>query len=415
VTIALSELETFAVGLFALVVATAIAHRIPLLRRINVPIPVVGGILVAILTALLHQFGGISIQFAKGLTDFFLLVFFTTVGLSAKFSALKAGGRPLVILCVVTVILLVAQNLVGLLVAAIAGAHPFYGVLIGSVSFVGGPGTAAAWAKEAQAMGLTHAPEIAVGAATLAVVVGAIVSGPITGWLIRRQNLHGPSGDTPASWVAPAHATQAHAAQEHAAAQRHAAPAPASPIATIMLVLLLIVIAVLAGDAVNQWARGAGLVLPGFLTAMLAGVVITNVADMFGARIDFAPIERGGEIALQAFLVMYLMSLKLWTLGAAIGPLMANVAIQLVVTVAIGVFVLFRWLGRDYDAAVTVGGFLGFGLSSMPVAMATMDSVAMRHGPSPKAFLLIALAGSFLVVPADAVIVKPFLALPGVN
>ena len=396
-TAALSELGTFAVGMFALVVSNAIARRIPLLVRLNVPSPVVGGLLVAVLVALLFQFGAVSIQFAKGLTDFFLLVFFTTIGLSAKLSALKAGGRPLVILCFATVILLVAQNVVGVLVASIAGAHPFYGVLIGSVSFVGGPGTAAAWAKEAQAMGLTHAPEVAVGAATLAVLVGAIASGPITGWLIKWQDLRGPSGETPASWVAPAPAS--------------APPAPAPPIATIMLVLLLIVVAVLAGDAANQWARGAGLVLPGFLTAMLAGVVITNVADVTGARIDFAPIERGGEIALQAFLVMYLMSLKLWTLGAAIGPLMANVAIQVIVTVAIGVFILFRWLGRDYDAAVTVGGFLGFGLSSMPVAMATMDSVAMRHGPSPKAFLLIALAGSFFVDLANAFIVKAFIAL----
>ena len=122
--------------------------------------------------------------------------------------------------------------------------------------------------------------------------------------------------------------------------------------------------------------------------------------------------DRAGELALQAFLVMYLMSLKLWTLGAAIGPLLANVAIQVVVTVLVGVLLLFRWLGRDYDAAVTVGGFLGFGLSSMPVAMATMDSVAMRYGPSPKAILLIALAGSFFVDLANAFIVKAFLALP---
>jgi ESS family glutamate:Na+ symporter len=120
---------------------------------------------------------------------------------------------------------------------------------------------------------------------------------------------------------------------------------------------------------------------------MLAGVAITNVGDAIGAKLDFVPIERGGEIALQAFLVMYLMSLKLWTLGAAIGPLLANVAIQVLVTALIGVLLLCRWLGRDYDAAVTVGGFLGFGLSSMPVAMATMDSVAVRYGPSPKAFL----------------------------
>lgn len=396
VTITLSDLQTLAVGLVALLVATAIFRRIPLLARINVPIPVVGGVLVAIIAALLHRFGGTSVQFASELTNFFLLVFFTTIGLSAKFSALKAGGRPLVILCVVTVILLVVQNIVGVLVASIAGAHPFYGLLVGSISFVGGPGTAAAWAKEAQAMGLVHAPEVAVGAATLAVVVGAIVSGPVTGWLIRRRNLHGPSGPTPASWVAPQPATSV----------------PAPPISTIMLVLLLIVVAVLAGDAANQWARGAGLVLPGFLTAMLAGALIINASDAIGAKVDLVPIERGGEIALQAFLVMYLMSLKLWMLGAAIGPLMANVAIQVVVTVLIGVLLLFRWLGRDYDAAVTVGGFLGFGLSSMPVAMATMDSVASRYGPSPKAFLLIALAGSFFVDLANAFIVKAFLLLP---
>ncbi len=396
VTIPLSELETLAVGLLGLVVATAIARRVPLLARLSVPTAVIGGLLIAVVATLLYKFSGTSIQFAKGLTDFFLLVFFTTVGLSAKFSALKAGGRPLVILCVVTVILLVVQNVVGLLVASIAGAHPFYGLLIGSISFVGGPGTAAAWAKEAQAMGLAHAPEVAVGAATLAVVVGAIVSGPITGWLIKRRNLSGPTGQTPASWVAPEPVT----------------PAPAAPIATIMQVLLLIVVAVLAGAAVNDWARNAGFVLPGFLTAMLAGVAITNLGDAIGAKIDFVPIERGGEIALQAFLVMYLMSLKLWTLGAAIGPLMANVVIQVLVTATIGIVLLFRWLGRDYDAAVTVGGFLGFGLSSMPVAMATMDSVALRYGPSPKAFLLITLAGSFFVDLANAFIVKAFLALP---
>ena len=395
-TFSLSNLETFAVGLVALVLANAIMRAIPLLQRSNLPAPVVGGVLVAVVAALLHRFAGASIQFAGALTSFLLLVFFTTIGLSAKLSALKAGGRPLVILCLVTVILLVAQNLIGVLVARSVGAHPFYGLLVGSISFVGGPGTAAAWAKEAQAMGLANAPEVAVGAATLAVLVGAMVSGPVTGWIVRHYKLHGPTGETPASWVAP----------------EAVKPAPAPPITTVMVVLLLIVAAVLAGDAANRWASASGLVLPGFLTAMLAGAVIANVGDLIGAKIDLAPVERGGEIALQAFLVMYLMSLKLWTLGAAIGLLLANVVIQVVVTVLIGVVLLFRWLGRDYDAAVTVGGFLGFGLSSMPVAMSTMDSVAMRYGPSTKAFLLIALAGSFFVDVANAFIVKTFLLLP---
>lgn len=394
-TLELSEVATLALGLLALVVAHAIARRVPFLGRLSVPVPVLGGVLVALILALAHRYGDLTIQFSAGLRDFFLLVFFTTIGLSAKLSALRAGGKPLVILCVVTVILLVAQNLVGLLVAWSVGANPFYGLLIGSVSFVGGPGTAAAWAAEAKAMGLEYAPEVAVGAATLAVVIGAVVSGPITGWLVKRERVQGPAGTTTATWVAP---------------DTKAAP-PAAPITTLLQVLLLIVASVLVGDAVNTWARGVGMVLPGFLTAMLAGAVFTNLADVFGKQIDFAPIERGGEIALQCFLVMYLMNLKLWTLQSAIGPLMLNVVVQVIVTVLIAVFVLYRWLGRDYDAAVTVGGFLGFGLSSMPVAMATMDSVATRYGPSPKAFLLIALAGSFFVDLANAIVVKAFLAL----
>lgn len=404
----LSDLETLAVGLAALVLATGIARRVPLISRLSVPIPVVGGVIVAIVIALLHRFAHLSVQFASNLTDFLLLMFFTTVGLSAKFSALRAGGRPLVILCAVTVILLFMQNLVGILIARASGAHPFYGVLVGSVSFVGGPGTAAAWAKEALAIGLLNAPEIAVGAATMAVIVGAIVSGPVTGWLIRSRKLRGPVGETTASWVAPEDGPAGHSTVPGPAATA-AGPTPAASIPTIILTLLLIVAAILLGATANAWAREAGVVLPGFLGAMLAGVVITNAADALGTRLDLAPVERGGEIALQLFLVMYLMSLKLWVFGAAIGPLLLNVLVQVLVTVLIAVYVLFRWLGRDYDAAVTVGGFLGFGLSSMPVAMATMDSVALRYGPSPKAFLLIALAGSFFVDLANAFVVKFFM------
>ncbi len=154
------------------------------------------------------------------------------------------------------------------------------------------------------------------------------------------------------------------------------------------------------------------MLLPGFLSAMIAGVLITNLADLFKYKLDFAPIEKGGAVALQLFLVISLMATPLISVAQIIVPLALNVVIQVVVTVAIAYFVLFRLLGRDYDAAVTSGGFLGFGLSSMPVAMATMDEVGRRYGPSPKAFLLITLAGSFFVDLANAFVAKGFLALP---
>ena len=276
------------------------------------------------------------------------------------------------------------------------GAHPFYGLLVGSISFVGGPGTAAAWAKQAQAVGLAAAPEVAVAGATLAVISGALVAGPLTGWLVKRHGLHGSRVAPDAPWLEQS--PTAH-------------PAP-QPIEEAMRTLLLMIVAILTGETLNAWASTAGWVLPGFLTAMLSGVLITNLADASGARLDFRPIERNGEIALQAFLAMYLMSLKLWTIGSVIVPLAINVTLQIVITTLIAFLVLFRLLGRDYDAAMTAGGFIGFGLSSMAVGMATMDKVASRYGPAPKAFLLITLAGSFFVDLANAVIVQAFLILP---
>jgi len=397
--IELNELQTLMCGLVALALGTLASARLRFLARLDIPSPVVGGVLVALCVAALRSQAQLEVQFATSLSDFFLLMFFTTVGLSAKLSALKAGGRPLVILCAVTVLMIVVQNLVGIAVALGFGAHPYYGLLMGSISLVGGPGTAAAWAKEAQAIGLVNAPEVAVAGATLAVVAGAVVAGPLTGWFVRRKKLTGSAEPSEAPWVDPeAEATR-----------------PGSvvlPIEQVMRTMMLIVGAVLIGESLNEWASRTGMVLPGFLTAMLGGVLITNLADAFRVKLAFGPIERNGQIALQAFLAMYLMSLKLWLIGAAIVPLAVNVALQIMLTAFIAFVVLFRLLGRDYDAALTAGGFIGFGLSSMAVGMATMDKLAERLGPSPKAFLLITLAGSFFVDLANAFLVQLFLLLP---
>ena len=406
----LNELQTIVVGLAALGFGGWLMKRIPFLGRCNVPTPVLAGVLASLCVWGVRRFWDVEVRFGTKLTDFMLLVFFTSVGLSAKLSALKAGGKPLLILCAATVILIVAQNFAGIAVAMGFGANPYYGVLVGSISFVGGPGTAAAWAKEAEAAGLKGAAEVAVAGATLAVVVGALVAGPVTGWIVRRKKLHSAAEPAVVPWH-PAEAKVEPADKKAEAAGKKPEPAPIS-VERAMNTFLLILIAVLAGQSINAWAKSAGVVLPGFLTAMMAGVAITNGADLCRRKLEFEPIERDGELALRTFLVMYLMSLKLWTLGAAITPLMVNVVVQVAVSVAIAYFILFRWLGRDYDAAVTVGGFLGFGLSSMTVGMASMDSVATRYGPSPKAFLLVTMAGSFFVDLANAFIVQGVLKLP---
>jgi ESS family glutamate:Na+ symporter len=397
----LGELTTLLIGIVALFAGKAIRQALPVLRKIDMPNAVVGALVVSLLVLFGQLALKIDIAFGANLRDALLLIFFTSIGLSAKLSALRSGGKPLLILCVVTVLALIAQNLSGALFATAWGAHPAYGVLAGSLSFVGGPGTAMAWAKELEAQGLAGAQIVGVGAATLAVIVGALVAGPVTGWIVRRHSLA-------AAPLADASAASAALPGGEPAAEKEGG----DQLENILGSLFVIALSVYVGEHLNGLARDAGLLLPGFLSAMIAGVIITNLADLLRQPLAFAPIERGGAVALQLFLVIALMATPLIAVAQIILPLAINIVIQVSVTVAIAYFVLFRLLGRDYDAAVAAGGFLGFGLSSMPVAMATMDEIVKRYGPAPKAFLLITLAGSFFVDLANAVVAKGFLALP---
>lgn len=393
-----AELGTLLIGLVALVAGLRIYRRFATIQRLNIPPPVIGGLIVAAITLTLYLGFGLEVKFARELRDVLLLFFFATIGLAARLAALRRGGVPLVILCVCVLILLLVQNLAGLVVITAFGEHPFYGLLMGSASFVGGPGTAMAWAQEAKDhFGLAQAPEIGIAAATIAVVTGAVVSGPVAGYLVTRHGLgHVPRpGQVP--WLPE---------------DGGAAPGRTASVEQVMEALLVIGLSVVLGQLANEWARERDFVLPGFLTAMLAGVVLGNLLDVFRRPLDLEAIEHSGEIALQIFLVLSLMSLRLWTVGSAIWPLFLNAVVQIVLSCLVAVLLLFRWLGRDYDAAVTAGGFLGFGLSSMPVAMATMEQLASRYGPSPKAFLLITLCGSIFVDLANALIIKAFLALP---
>ena len=399
VQVTFSEIETLIIALIVLFIGKGVRASLPWLQRIDLPDAVVGGLLAAILALVAKTAFGIEFTFGSQLRDLLLLVFFSTIGLSAKLSALIAGGRALLILCLVTVLLITLQNLIGAAVAIAWGAHPFYGLLAGGLSFVGGPGTALAWAREAEAAGLETARAVGIGAATLAVVSGALVAGPVAGHLIKRKKLHP-------------------AAPEQARKILSTAPGNGGEVGggdsltSLFAALLAIFVSVYLGEKINFWARDNGLVLPGFLSALLAAVALANAADACGLKLQLKPIERGGAVALNLFLAISLMGTPLAAMHSLALPLAVNVIAQLLVTIPLACYLLFPLLGRDYDAAVATAGFLGFGIASMPVAMVTMDEITKRHGPSPKAFLLITLAGAFFVDLANAMVAKLFLLLP---
>ena len=391
----LNEFNTLIIGLLALIAGELFCRNINALKKLAIPSAVVGGLMVALLNYSLEHLFSIKLVFGAQLRDILILVFFATLGFTARISALRSGGKPFIYLCIITVLLLVMQNIIGIATALITGAHPFYGLLAGSVSFVGGPGTALAWSKEASAMGLEYAELIALSAATFAVASGAIVAGPVVAWIIKRHKLSATDKN-------------AHSSVDVAAFTQ---PSVSFNSYKVSIAVAIIFLSVLMGMQLHEFAKAREVRIPAFLCALITAILITNISDRVSIALPSELINNTGEMALNVFLVISMMSLKISAIGVVIVPLLSIVAIEILISVAIAYFILFRVLGKNYDAAVTVGGFLGYGISSMPVAMACMEQITRRHGPSPRAILVITLAGAFFVDIANAFIVKGFVSV----
>jgi ESS family glutamate:Na+ symporter len=389
--------DTLIIAIGVLALGGFITRRVPPLQRYAIPRAVTGGLIASLVVLLVIRLGGPAIEFDLQLRDIFLLAFFSTIGLNAKISRLKAGGKTLGMLVLLAAVFLVLQDVVGVALTWAMGVHPGYGLMAGSVSFAGGHGTAIAWGTTAEAAGLVNAAGIGVAFATFGLVAGGLIGGPLGEWLVKRHDL------------APARRGAPDAMMD----EEEDAPA-LEPVTTrrILGVILVMAVCVSLGDVVNRFLFGAGVKLPGFLTAMMVGIVITNLADARGKPLRQGDYDKVGQVSLQLFLAMSLMSLDLNALAENIAGLLVFLLAQVALMLVFALFVVFRLLGRDYDAAVITSGFAGLGLGATPVAIANMDALTLKHGPSFKAFLVIPLVGAFFIDILNAITIKAFIALP---
>jgi ESS family glutamate:Na+ symporter len=375
-----------------------LTRKIRLLRTFSIPPAVTGGLLCSLVITLLYMAWGYKVSFDMHLRDLLLLIFFSTVGLSAKLRVLLSGGKALVILLILASIFLIVQDVTGVLLVKLMGYHPGYGLFGGSISFAGGYGTAIAWGEEAAKAGFENAMPVGMACATFGLIAGGVFGGPVAERLIKRGRLGaGPVSDTPDPATAESKADNAILSMD------------------IVATILVLAICVQVGDLVNRLLFAKGVLLPGFLTAMFTAIIITNGADLLGRRLSVPAVNLCSEVSLQIFLSMSLMSMQLWTLFQAMGPLLLILFVQVTCITLFTVLLVFRALGRDYDAAVISAGFVGLGLGATPVGIANMNAITSKYGPSPKAFLVIPLIGAFFIDIVNALVIKLFIALPIVS
>ncbi|NRB77033.1 MAG: sodium/glutamate symporter [Verrucomicrobiales bacterium] len=404
----LDDRETLILAILTLFLGKLLNSRVKFFRTWNLPEPVVGGVLVSLIFALIYFVSGKETQFDLSARDSLLLVFFTTIGLNARFATLVKGGKPLLILLVVAVAYLVVQNITGVIVAKISGLPGAVGVLGGSVSLSGGHGTAIAWTPAFQSQyGINAAGEIGIACATFGLILGGVIGGPIGNFLITRNKLKSEHLDQDHLVGIPSKSTSEESTLENRDYDR-------ITVDGFLSSLLVISIAFGIGTEIDGLLRRfTSLELPNFVTCLFAGILLTNLVGVRMKRVKW-PAETASlafisELSLGLFLALSLMSLQLQSLLELAGPIVILLAAQVVVMALWAIFVVFRVMGRNYAAAVMAAGYCGLGLGATPTAIANMSAITKKCGPSPQAFLLLPLVGAFFIDIANAFVIQFFL------
>jgi ESS family glutamate:Na+ symporter len=393
----LNAYHTLILAIFVLFLGRWVNRKVGWLREYSIPEPVTGGLICSVALTTLGLATGVDIRFELAARDTLLVVFFTTVGLSANLRQLAFGGVMLVALTIIAIANLVLQNAIGVALAGLLGFPPAAGLLAGSAALSGGHGTALAWSPIiAERFGFPGAPAMGVAAATFGLIIGGLLGGPLGHRLITRHGLSG--GDAEDLSVGVRYD------------QERLPKLDANGVLTTILVLA---IAMAAADELAWLLERAGLTLPRFVTAMFSGMVLSNTVPRLlpsaGWPTGSPPLALIAEVALGLFLAMSLMSLNLATLSDVALPLFAILAAQTIVCWVLLQYLVFHVLGRSYDAAVATAGYFGLAMGATPTAIAIMAATAKKYGASPRSFLVVPLVGAFFVDIANAIVLQTFV------
>lgn len=394
-TIQIPGFVTFTIAIVVFFIGSGLNRTLAPLKRWNIPEAVTGGLVAALLTLSAYRFFDAEIVFDLAARDMLLLYFFTGIGLNARFSDLRAGGKPLVILLVLTLTYLLLQNLIAVASAAALDLPEGIAALLGSVSLIGGHGTTIAWAPLiANRFGLGNALEIGIASATLGLVIASLVGGPVARVLINRYHLSGQPAEPPSIGLPDKSATQRESSINHV---------------NLLRTVLVLNVAILIGFALDEIVAETGVKLPLFVVCLLVAIVMTNTIPRLFPHMFWPSRSRSlalvSDLSLNIFLAMSLMSMQLWTLGGLGPALVIVLGVQTIVAVLYMIFIVFPAMGRDYQAAVISAGFSGISLGATPTAIANMTAVTKAHGPAPTAFIILPLVSAFFIDIANALVI----------
>lgn len=385
----LNKYMTIGLAVLLLILGKGILQKIPILKKYCIPAPVVGGLVFSIVNSILRGTNILTIELDFSLQEFFMVIFFTSVGFSASLKTLKLGGMEVFKFLAVAVGLVFLQNGLSILLAGPVGVDPKLAMMTGSTPLTGGLGTSAAIAPGLEMRGIQGAHTVAITSATFAMIMGSIIGGPIADKLIKKHNLYEKKLASRDMFV-----------DESALANDSKFLDKDLLGHAVFLILIAVGIGMIFTYGINALV---GLVIkditfPIYIGPMIVAAVMRNIFDSWdNHHTPMNEIQTSGDLALNLFLGLALMNLKLWELTNLALPLIILLAAQTVLMAVYAYTVSFKVMGRNYDSAVIAAGFCGFGMGAVANGMANMSAVCEKYTYSQLAFFVIPIVGSLFI------------------
>ena len=365
-----------------------IKNKFSIFNKVCIPTPVIGGLFFSLLIFILRKFGILEITMDTSLMPYFLSIFFISVGFCINIFSAKGGGKLLFLYWLLCAFLGLFQNLIAVFSSKLLHIKPLLGFMCGSVSMEGGHGYALAFGKTIESIGIENACAIGIAAATLGLITGGLLGGPVGRFLIYKYDLKPLKGG---SRLFKNNKNQNTIKTNKPKFQF----TPIVFLENILILLLIMNISFFVSNIINLKTN---IIIPNIVIGMLLSVIINNfnikkqVFEFYEDLFDFIQ-----NISLDIFLTMALMSIDLYALSSLLGPILIIVFFQVLFVLIYGVFICFRVLGKDYDAAIMISGLIGHTLGATPNALANMSILTSKYGKSETAFLIVPMVGAFLL------------------
>ena len=390
--IQVNMIQSVCIGVIMFLIGDQIVRRVEFLQKYCIPAPVVGGLLFTLIHLIGVQTGMFSLKFDQTLKDFFMVGFFSTIGFTASIKIVKQGGIAILIMFAVSVVMLVIQNIWGISIARAFGLNPLIGMCASSISLMGGVGTSAALAPIMEANGAAGGLTVGIASATFGLVMGGLVSGPIARYLIDKKDLLRKAQEADRLGLVEE--------IDYSKLDNELSEENPESLNTkeFSKGFFLIMISMGIGSIISMLIGKTGLVFPAYIGAIFAAAIIRNIADSGHKVLPMKEIDAVGDVFLNIFLAMTIMSLEVWKIAGMAVPLMIILFGHVILLALFTVFIVYNVAGRNYDSAVLGAGFYGYAMGATPNAMASMTAVVNRYKrPSPKAFFTVPIVGGFMI------------------